>query len=97
MIGMVIGVVIGVTSDYFTGDDKRPVKKVAESCQNGPAFTILSGFSYGLLSSMPALIGIGAAALISYKLCAPIGPGFEMLGISKDKIIGGNNYGIYCC
>lgn len=86
MIGMVIGVVIGVTSDYFTGDDKKPVKKVAESCQNGPAFTILSGFSYGLLSSMPALIGIGAAALISYKLCAPIGAGFEMLGISMSAI-----------
>ncbi len=86
MIGMIIGVVIGVTSDYFTGDDKKPVKKVAESCQNGPAFTILSGFSYGLLSSMPALIGIGAAALISYKLCAPIGQGFEMLGISMSAI-----------
>lgn len=86
MVGMLIGVIIGITSDYFTGDDKKPVKKVAESCQNGPAFTILSGFSYGLLSSLPALIGIGLAALISYKLCAPIGPGYEMLGISMSAI-----------
>lgn len=86
MIGMSIGVLIGITSDYFTGDDKKPVKKVAESCQNGPAFTILSGFSYGLLSSMPALIGIGAAALISYKLCEPLGTGYAMLGISMSAI-----------
>ncbi len=86
MVGMIIGVVVGITSDYFTGDNKRPVKKVAESCQNGPAFTILSGFSYGLLSSMPALIGIGLAALISYKLCAPIGAGYAMLGISMSAI-----------
>ena len=86
MVGMLIGVIVGITSDYFTGDDKKPVKKVAESCQNGPAFTILSGFSYGLLSSLPALIGIGLAALISYKLCAPIGPGYEMLGISMSAI-----------
>lgn len=86
MVGMLIGVIVGVTSDYFTGDDKKPVRKVAESCQNGPAFTILSGFAYGLLSSLPALIGIGAAALISYKLCAPIGPGYEMLGISMSAI-----------
>lgn len=86
MVGMLIGVIVGVTSDYFTGDDKKPVKKVAESCQNGPAFTILSGFAYGLLSSLPALIGIGLAALISYKLCAPIGPGYEMLGISMSAI-----------
>jgi len=86
MVGMLIGVIVGVTSDYFTGEDKKPVRKVAESCQNGPAFTILSGFAYGLISSLPALIGIGAAALISYKLCAPIGPGYEMLGISMSAI-----------
>jgi len=86
MVGMIIGIIVGVTSDYFTGEDKKPVKKVAESCQNGPAFTILSGFAYGLLSSLPALIGIGLAALISYKLCAPIGEGYEMLGISMSAI-----------
>ena len=48
MVGMLAGVIIGITSDFFTGDDKKPVAKVAEACQSGPAFTILSGFSYGL-------------------------------------------------
>ncbi len=82
MLGLLAGVVIGFTSDFFTGDDRAPVKKVAEACQRGPAFTILSGFSYGLLSSFPSLCGIGLAALLSYHLCAPLGPGYAMLGIS---------------
>ena len=86
MVGMLAGVIIGITSDFFTGDDKKPVAKVAEACQSGPAFTILSGFSYGLLSALPALVGIGLAALISYKLCAPLGAGSEMLGISCAAI-----------
>ena len=86
MVGMLAGVIIGITSDFFTGDDKKPVAKVAEACQGGPAFTILSGFSYGLLSALPALVGIGLAALISYKLCAPLGAGYEMLGISCAAI-----------
>ena len=86
MVGMLAGVIIGITSDFFTGDDKKPVAKVAEACQSGPAFTILSGFSYGLLSALPALVGIGLAALISYKLCAPLGAGYEMLGISCAAI-----------
>lgn len=86
VIGMFIGMIIGITSDFFTGDDKTPVKKVAESCQKGPAFTVLSGFAYGLLSSFPALIGIGVTALASYKLCAPIGDGYELLGISMSAI-----------
>jgi len=86
MIGMLIGVLIGFTSNYFTGDDKKPVKKVAEASQKGPAFTILSGFSYGLLSSLPALVGIGLATLASYMICSPLGLGYSMLGIAMSAI-----------
>ena len=82
VLGLLAGVVIGFSSEFFTGDDKKPVKKVAEACQSGPAFTILSGFSYGLLSAFPSLCGIGLAALLSYYLCAPLGAGYAMLGIS---------------
>lgn len=86
IIGMLAGVAIGITSDFFTGDDKMPVEKVAHACQNGPAFTILSGFSYGLLSSFPSLAGIGIAALASYKLCEPLGSDYALLGISVAAI-----------
>ena len=86
MIGMFIGVLIGFTSNYFTGDDQKPVKKVAQASQKGPAFTILSGFSYGLLSSMPALVGIGLATLFSYMLCSPLGSGYSMFGIAMSAI-----------
>ena len=86
IVGLIAGVIIGVTSDFFTGDDKKPVIKVAESSQNGPAFTILSGFIYGLLSSFPSLAGIGAASLISYKLCEPLGESYPVMGISMAAI-----------
>ena len=86
VIGMVAGVIIGVTSDFFTGDDKKPVDKVAEASQSGPAFTILSGFSYGLLSSFPSLAGIGLAALGAYKLCEPLGGDYALMGISVAAI-----------
>ncbi len=82
VIGMAAGVIIGLTSEFFTGDDKKPVEKVAKACQSGPAFTILSGFSYGLLSALPSMAGIALAALFSYKLCEPMGGNHPMLGIS---------------
>ena len=41
MLGMTAGVIIGFTSEFFTGDDKKPVARVAEACKSGPAFTIL--------------------------------------------------------
>ncbi len=86
VFGMVAGVVIGITSEFFTGDDKKPVSRVASACQNGPAFTILSGFSYGLVSSLPSMVGIGLAALVSYKICEPLGGNYPMLGIAMAAI-----------
>lgn len=91
MVGLLAGTIIGLSSDYFTADDKKPVERVAKACQSGPAFTIITGISYGLLSAMPALIGIGAASLSAYLLCAPLNvmyntTGFEMMGISMAAI-----------
>lgn len=86
MVGLIVAVIIGITSDYFTGDGKKPVEKVAKASSVGPAFTILSGFSYGLLSCFPALLGIGFSALVAYKLCEPMGASYAMFGISMAAI-----------
>ena len=71
-IGLLVGTVVGLASDYFTNDAKKPVQMVAKASKSGPAFTILSGFSYGLISSFPALLGIGISALASYLICDTI-------------------------
>ncbi len=73
LVGLLAGVIIGVTTDYFTSEDKAPVVKTAEASQSGPAINIITGFSYGLRSVLLPLIGIGVAAVISYKLLEPLG------------------------
>ena len=79
--------IIGITTDYFTDDSKKPVHFVAHASKTGPAFTILSGISYGLLSVFPAMIGIGVAAVAAYKICEPLG-GIEyaLFGISMAAV-----------
>jgi len=74
-IGLIAGVVIGVTTDYFTSEDKSPVLKTAEASTSGPAINIITGFSYGLRSVLLPLIGIAIAAAVSYKLLEPLGQG----------------------
>jgi K(+)-stimulated pyrophosphate-energized sodium pump len=85
-IGLVVGVIIGLASDYFTDDKKPPVHAVAKACESGPAFTILSGISYGLMSTLPSMIGIGVSALAAYKICEPLGAGYPMFGISMAAV-----------
>lgn len=85
-IGLCVGVVIGIASDYFTNDEKKPVRAVAKASESGPAFTILSGISYGLMSALPAMFGIAISALAAYKVCEPLGPGYAMFGISMAAV-----------
>lgn len=85
-IGLAVGVIIGIASDYFTDDRRPPVHAVAKACESGPAFTILSGVSYGLISALPSMIGIGVSALAAYKICEPLGNGYAMFGISMAAV-----------
>ncbi len=84
--GLLVGVIIGITTDYFTDDSKPIVKKVAHASCSGPAFTVLSGISYGFISALPAMVGIAVSALIAFKLCEPMGDGYAIFGISMAAV-----------
>jgi K(+)-stimulated pyrophosphate-energized sodium pump len=84
--GLLVGVIIGITTDYFTDDSKPVVRKVAHASQSGPAFTILSGVSYGFISALPAMAGIAVSALVVYKICEPMGEGYAIFGIAMAAV-----------
>jgi K(+)-stimulated pyrophosphate-energized sodium pump len=81
LAGLVTGVVIGFTSDYYTSSDFRPVIETARVSGSGAAINIITGFSYGLVSIAPSIIGIVVATLLSYYLA-------ELHGISGIYGIG---------
>ena len=95
-IGLFVGVIIGITSDYFTNDANKPVRKVAEASKSGSAFTILSGISYGFLSVFPAIIGIAITAFAAYTLGDGIDPnsntdalfGIAMAAVGMLSVVG---------
>ena len=71
--GLTAGIIIGITSDYFTSINRPPVKITAESSKTGTAINIITGFSYGLASVLPPLFGIGITTAVAYFLCQSIG------------------------
>ena len=83
--GMAAGVVIGFTSDYFTSTDQAAVRNTAEVSKTGSAITILTGFSYGLLSIVPSILGICVATLAAWYLSENFGvPG--VYGVSLAAV-----------
>ncbi|RLI06780.1 sodium-translocating pyrophosphatase [Candidatus Bathyarchaeota archaeon] len=100
-IGLLSGVIIGITTDFFTSIDRFPAIKTAESSQTGAAINIISGFSYGLISLFPPLLGIGIASTTAYFVAESFGIsglyGISMAAIGMLSIVGmivaGDAYG----
>jgi K(+)-stimulated pyrophosphate-energized sodium pump len=81
--GLVIGVIMGFSTDFFTNDERAPVQNVAKVSSSGTGLTIITGFSYGLISMLPAMVGIVAATLTAYFVCQASGlPGIYGVGVA---------------
>ena len=101
VIGLIAGVVIGITTDYFTSIDRTPVIKTAEASQTGAAVNIITGFSYGLVSIFPPLLGIALASFGAYTVAEAYGVsgvyGIGMAAVGMLSIVGmivaGDAYG----
>ena len=81
LVGLVSGLVIGLTSDYFTNNIHRPAQMIAESDQSGSAIGILTGFSYGLISTFLPIISIAAAVVIAFAVAGFYGICLAGVGI----------------
>ncbi len=64
--GLVVGILIGLTTEYFTSDTYKPTRDIAKASETGPATIIISGLSVAMLSTfLPVLfvaVGIVLAA-----------------------------------
>ena len=69
VVGLVAGVVIGQSTEYYTSQSYKPTQKVSESSQTGPATVIISGLGLGMLSTAVPVITVGIAIILAY-LCA---------------------------
>lgn len=81
LIGLASGIIMGLTSDYFTREDKKPTRNIANAAKEGHAVVILSGFAYGLLSVVPPTFGIIVAMAVSYLLAGVFGVAMAAVGM----------------
>ena len=74
VVGLLAGVIIGQSTEYYTSQSYKPTQKVSESSQTGPATVIISGLGLGMLSTAVPVITVGVAIILAY-LC---GNGFHV-------------------
>ena len=69
VVGLIAGMIIGQSTEYYTSQSYKPTQKVSESSQTGPATVIISGLGLGMLSTAIPVVTVGIAIILAY-LCA---------------------------
>jgi len=81
LAGLVAGVLIGESTNYFTSYAYSPTKRISQSTQTGSATTIVSGFANGLMSTFPPVILVAIAILVAYKFAGMYGVAIAGIGM----------------
>tara|TARA_B100001250_G_scaffold89783_1_gene74497 strand:+ start:7 stop:1845 length:1839 start_codon:yes stop_codon:yes gene_type:complete len=73
------GIIIGLITEYYTGS--KPIIKIAESGQTGPATVMITGLSVGMQSVVIPIACIALIIFISTKLTGLYGVGIAAVGM----------------
>ena len=80
-VGLGAGVIIGVSTEYYTSYEYKPTKNIAARSVTGPATIIITGFATGMLSTVIPLLIIAAAVLGAHQLAGVYGIAIAAVGM----------------
>jgi H(+)-translocating pyrophosphatase len=86
--GLVVGLLIGLLTEYYTSNNYKPVQEVAESCKTGAATNIIYGLALGYLSNIFPVILLAMAAYLSHVLLGLFGIALAALGMLSNLAVG---------
>ena len=66
VVGLLVGIVIGRATEYYTSQSYKPTQRVSESGITGPATVIISGMGLGMLSTAIPVVAVVVGILLSY-------------------------------
>lgn len=79
LIGALGGIVIGLVTEYYTSS--KPVVRIAEAGETGPATVIITGFAVGLWSVIVPMLTISVIIFVSNWLSGLYGVGIAAVGM----------------
>ena len=81
VVGLLVGIIIGRSTEYYTSQSYRPTQRLSESGKTGPATVIISGIGLGMISTAVPVIAVVAGIILSYLFASGFDLGNVTLGL----------------
>ncbi len=87
VIGLLVGIVIGQATEYYTSHSYKPTRKVSEAGLTGPATVIISGLGLGMMSTAIPVIAVVIGTIAAFLFASGfdfnnVGMGLYGIGIA---------------
>ena len=79
--GLLVGMLIGQITEYYTSEKYKPVQHIAEQAETGSATTIIAGLAVGMRSTALPIICIGVGIFVSYWAAGLYGIALAAVGM----------------
>ncbi|MDD3359619.1 MAG: sodium-translocating pyrophosphatase [Parabacteroides sp.] len=76
--GLVVGIIIGQSTEYYTSQSYRPTQRISEAGKTGPATVIISGIGLGMISTAIPVIAVATGIILSFLFAS----GFDFANVS---------------
>lgn len=81
VVGLIVGIVIGRSTEYYTSQSYKPTRRLAESGTTGPATVIISGVGLGMVSTAIPVLAVVAGIILSYWFASGFDFGNVAMGL----------------
>ncbi|MCD5409893.1 MAG: sodium-translocating pyrophosphatase [Methanocellales archaeon] len=81
IVGLIAGILIGLSTEYYTSPDRAPVQRIAESSQTGAGTNIIRGMSVSMHSTLPPIIVVCLAIILAHHFAGLYGVAIAAVGM----------------
>jgi len=66
VVGLLVGIVIGKATEYYTSEEFKPTRSIAQSSDTGPATVIISGIGMGMFSTVIPVLSVIVGIIFAF-------------------------------
>jgi K(+)-stimulated pyrophosphate-energized sodium pump len=81
IVGLVAGTLIGLITEYYTAENRGPVRRIAHDSQTGAATNIIAGLGIGMQSTALPIIVLAVSIVMAHTYAGLYGIAIAALGM----------------